>query len=826
MTDKNNCPQCNNENKPSAKFCKNCGFEFPMDKSDSSSDTDWLSFLRQSDDESGLNLISLEGVDKEINKRDDDDTQEVPDWLNRIREIKQTEDEFTKIHSGELSSNEIENADLINTLREEEKSAEKNSEDWLTKFRAISPSQENDQIDEAESEQNSIDESSPISSSLDEIKNVWQKEFPVLHENIENSEIEPADELPEWLNKTIFDNPEKSEKEVDSEMPNWLTHDQETAAEEILKSNEPINIPDWLSQSNFLVEDASEPEPSDDQSESLPVWIKEIDKHKTNQKPAGDIEDSELSSTSNGEFDSVLLFNKLDMFPKDSDEENEKQDDHQYLSESTSKEINIENEKGSTTKPAFIFDDKELNNIPTQPFIGFDESSEWFDQNLLENEEEKSKEDEIEDENAHQTSPFVFDNIPDWLENVNFNFDDIEPTETTNDEKISNSTPIDNIPKAELPEWLKSIRPIEVVSPEISRLRSQKIIEKSGPLAGLQGALSSEKVTKTYSAPPVYSVSNNITDKQRAHIKILEEIISPSIIIESTGKTKNTLFQRFTTQLIPIFLLLIVLSSLFLDHSGQKFPELLSADSVRFFNLSTGYLNRNQTPGNVLVVFETDASSFPEMSLITSGFFENLFMNNHWITVISTNPTGVLVTDEIINNSRLKVPSYNFSERIINLGYLPGNAIGIQSFLTNPETTLPESLSNPNIWNEPPLSDMNSILDFDLIVLVSDNSDNAKLWIEQVDFLIPDVGFLLISTTQASPLLQPYLRSNQIDGMISGISGALAFNLLSNSESNVLDRYWAIIQIVVITFIVFLLTGGVISIFRNTLSANSSGDRK
>jgi hypothetical protein len=817
MTDKKNCPQCKKDNKLSAKFCLNCGFEFPMDKSNSSSDSDWLSFLRQSDEESGLNLISLEGVDKEIIKNDDD-TKEVPDWLNRIREIKQTEDEFTKIQSGELSYTEIENADLIDTLREEEKSTEKNSDDWITKFRDISPTQENDQIDEAEPEPNSIDESSPISSSLDEIKNVWQKEFPALHENIENSEIEPADELPEWLNKTIFDNPEKSEKADDFEMPNWLTPDQEPAAEEILKSDESINIPDWLSQSNFLIEDASEHDTSDELSESLPEWIKEIEKHKTNQKLDGDIEDSEISSNSKDEFDSVLLFNKLDIFPDDSEEENEKQDDHQYLSESASKEINNE--------AAFIFDDKELINIPTQPFIGFDASSEWFDQNILENEDDKNEEVETEDENSPKKSPFVFDNIPDWLENVDLNFDDIEPTEATNDEIISDSNLSENIIKAELPEWLRSIRPIEVVTPEISRLQPQKIIEKSGPLAGLQGALSSEKATKLYSAPPAYSVSINITDKQRTHIKILEDIISPSKIKDSSGKTKNTLIQRFTTQLIPIFLLIIVLSSLFLDHSGQKFPELLSADTVRFFNLSTGYLNRNQTPGNVLVVFETDASTFPEMSLISSGFFDNLFMNNHWITLISTNPNGVLVADEILNNSRLKVPSYNYSERIINLGYLPGNAIGIQSFLTNPKATIPEGLSNPNIWNEPPLSDINSMLDFDLIVLVSDNSDNAKLWIEQVDFLIPDIGFLLISTTQASPLLQPYLRSNQIDGMINGISGGISYNLLSNSESNVLDRYWAIIQVVAITFIVFLLAGGVLSIFKNTLSANSSGDKK
>jgi hypothetical protein len=352
-------------------------------------------------------------------------------------------------------------------------------------------------------------------------------------------------------------------------------------------------------------------------------------------------------------------------------------------------------------------------------------------------------------------------------------------------------------------------------------LKSQKIIEKSGPLAGLQDVLTSESITKTYSPPPAYSVTIDVTDKQKSHVRILEEIISPVVQFNKSKKKSKTILHRMEFILIPAFLLLIITYSLFVDHTNLKFPEILPAEAVRFHNLATGYLNRNQSPSHVLVVFETEASSYPEINLISVGFFENLFLNNHWVTSIATNPNGVLVSERILRDSYLNVPSYNFEERNTNLGYLPGYGIGIQAFLSNPKTTSPGIDLNLNIWEKPPLSEINTINDFDMIVLVTDNSENAKLWIEQINLLVPDSDLLLISSAKASPLLQPYLQTNQIDGMLSGIIGGLAFNLLSQSEMNNIGRYWAILQLGAIVFVFYILAGGVISIFKKALTSDN-----
>ena len=54
--------------------------------------------------------------------------------------------------------------------------------------------------------------------------------------------------------------------------------------------------------------------------------------------------------------------------------------------------------------------------------------------------------------------------------------------------------------------------------------------------------------------------------------------------------------------------------------------------------------------------------------------------------------------------------------------------------------------------------------------------------------------------------------------MLSGMIGGLAFNLLSQTETNNIGRYWAIVQLTAMVFVFFILAGGVISIFNKAYS--------
>lgn len=837
MTEKIKCPQCNTENDLFSTNCINCGFNLKIHANDSESEPDWLALLRDSkeDDQSeDANSSDLDG-----NLLDLHENEEVPNWLNRIREIKQADDDFRKFESGKTEEfhppSSTDNYDLVHSLRDDDQNPEENKIDWLADFRNIQkPDDQEDLFKIEKYDKEFEEENSNLPPKMDEIKKDWQIEFPNSLEIENNENITPAEVFPDWLSKNITNFSDDDEHFDDSDVPNWLTPDQEVPIKEDSNSTEPFNLPEWLSKASFLVEEdtlekseLNNPEhESFSETENLPDWIKDINQSKEKHFLDESTSEKEPETDIDGSFDSVLLFNKLDISPDLKTDEESKPDD--FFNELSELEEEISAlEKDKPEEPAFILEESELKSLSVKPFIGIDESDDWFENIQL----PTSGEEVIEIESNLQEStlnkdlsnvhvlPFKFDNVPDWLENIDFDYKEIEPLLSVEDEKNSNSLESDAIEKGNLPEWLKAIRPIEVVSPDISKLKPQKKIEKSGPLAGLQGVLTSESLTKSYSPPPAYSVTIEITDKQKSHLRILEDIISPEAQKVETKKKAKSLVNRLEIFFIPAFLILVITYSLFVDHSNLKLPDILPAEAVRFHNLATGYLNRNQVPSHVLVVFETEASSYPEMNLISEGFFENLFINNHWVTSIATNPNGVLVSEEILRNVHFKVPSYNFEERNTNLGFLPGYGIGIQAFLSNPKMTSPGIDLNLNIWEKPPLSEINTINDFDMIVLVTDNSENAKLWIEQINLLVTDSDLLLISSAKASPLLQPYLQTYQIDGMLSGIMGGMAFNLLSQSETAYIGRYWAILQLAAVVFVFFILAGAVVSIFNKALSS-------
>lgn len=840
MIDKINCPQCKTENHSSASQCIHCGYQFISNSLDSSSESDWLSFLRGDKEDKPTDETQLSGNTNNFSNILESDNEESPEWLKRIREIKETDSNFIQLESRQAmdlhSSSSTDNDNLVRSLRDEEEHSENNSPDWMSDFRNAKEPIEDEASLENEQSEEPKEEGASTLSTLEEIKKNWQVEFPTSLHSEDEPNVFPAEEFPDWLSKNTSNLSEKDEILDDSDIPDWLSPFKDEPLEGDSESNEPFDVPEWLSKTNFLedgeTKSSSEPE-SNSESEELFEFLKEISPGKAQLVIDETISEDDSNMTLEDTYDSVLLFNRLDILPdeKSKDDTPSKNIQSDNLNPD---QVTIDNDQNQVERPAFIFDDSELKSLSVSPFIGIDENENWLNIPSLSitNEDDINDEPQIQDNEEEPEvldkpfSPFKLGDLPDWLENISFEDKEESAFQSAEEENISDSTEEPNIEKGNLPEWLKAIRPVEAVSPESPKQKSQKVIEKSGPLAGFRGVLSSENVTKTYSPPPAYSVTINVTDKQKAHLKILEEIISPTLQTNVTKNKPKSFFHQLEIFLIPIFLLVIVIYSSFIDHSNIKFPQNLPPETVRFHTLVTGYLNRNQLPSHVLIIFDSDASSYPELNLISKTFLENLFVNNHWVTSISTNPNGVLVSEKILNNIQLKVPSYNYDERIINLGYLPGNGLGIQSFLINPRETSPGSDFNINIWDKPPLSDINSVKDFDMIVLMTDSSDNAKLWIEQINILVDDADLLLISTTKASPLLQPYLRTNQVDGMLSGMMGGLAFNLLSQAETNDIGRYWAINQLIAMLFVFFLLAGGVISIFNKALSSENSEKNK
>ncbi len=105
---------------------------------------------------------------------------------------------------------------------------------------------------------------------------------------------------------------------------------------------------------------------------------------------------------------------------------------------------------------------------------------------------------------------------------------------------------------------------------------------------------------------------------------------------------------------------------------------------------------------------------------------------------------------------------------------------------------------------------MTAISDFGAIILMTDSTESARTWIEQVGLFTGDTPLLLVSSAQAAPALQPYVQSGQVAGMISGLNGAAAYHQLSQSTTEPVAGFWDAFQGGMLLIAAFMLLGALV----------------
>jgi hypothetical protein len=78
---------------------------------------------------------------------------------------------------------------------------------------------------------------------------------------------------------------------------------------------------------------------------------------------------------------------------------------------------------------------------------------------------------------------------------------------------------------------------------------------------------------------------------------------------------------------------------------------------------------------------------------------------------------------------------------------------------------------------------------FAAIILLTDNADTGRNWVEQVNLYLDATPILMIVSTQAAPMMQPYFDSAQIKGIISGLSDAKIYEQMYG-RPGLAHQYW------------------------------------
>jgi hypothetical protein len=335
------------------------------------------------------------------------------------------------------------------------------------------------------------------------------------------------------------------------------------------------------------------------------------------------------------------------------------------------------------------------------------------------------------------------------------------------------------------------MRPVEAFISDTGEGKvTDQYMEETGPLAGLRGVLPAVPGVGPSSIPKAYSIKLQASEDQQSGASMLEQMLATEINPKPIATQPIMLSQRFLRWIIAIVLLVVVGGSVF---TGTKVNPVLSSVSPEIKTYLEEYVPDDlPAEAPVLVIFDYNAALAGELETAALPLVDYMIrQKSSRLSLVSSTPTGPGLAEQFmrLENSQEDI-DYQAGQQFVNLGYLPGSAAGVLSFAVNPVTTKPTSVGGENAWETPVLQDVSHLSDFAAIILLTDDVETARIWIEQTETARKDARFLVVSSAQSGPMILPYLQSGQVDAMLTGLDGGAPIEQFNGGRPGTARRYW------------------------------------
>jgi hypothetical protein len=401
--------------------------------------------------------------------------------------------------------------------------------------------------------------------------------------------------------------------------------------------------------------------------------------------------------------------------------------------------------------------------------------------------------------------------MPDWISKLNPE----KAYEKASGGSSEPSTP-ENLELSELPSWVQAMRPVESVVAQTRETPQEEaqVPEQSGPLAGLQGVLPVSPGLGTLRKPPAYPAILQVTDGQQRYAAALERMISGETKPLAAGRARLT-SNRVWRWLITLFLLAAVVIPLLTGIPAMPASTLRPPETVSAFTL-VGNLPSNAP---VLVVFDYEPALSGELEAAAAPFMDHLLLQGPRLSLISTNPTGPALAERFMHDANASplIAGHNYESGLqyVDLGYLAGGPSGVQYFANAPTEAAPFTLDGQQAWTLPPLLGVRALRDFATIIILTDNADNGRIWIEQIGTSIGNTPILMVISAQAEPMILPYYGSGQIKGLITGLAGGESYGQIFTRPESTLglaEKYWSSFGVGTLVAEILIVIGAIWSV--------------
>jgi hypothetical protein len=245
---------------------------------------------------------------------------------------------------------------------------------------------------------------------------------------------------------------------------------------------------------------------------------------------------------------------------------------------------------------------------------------------------------------------------------------------------------------------------------------------------------------------------------------------------EITNQEKKTFWENLLSidrRIIFLFIAIAISLPLFFKTSiHMPVTPVVQGVYDAIENLPTG--------SKVLISFDYDPSSMPELQPMAESFFRQLFQKNLKVIIMGLWPQGPLqaniALDKVFKDPDIEAKNLQYGIDYVNLGFTAGNEVVIDRMGHDFQEAYPADSRGTPLSEIPLMKGVRNYDNIDLIVNLSAGYPGTQEWVQYaVDVF--HVKLVAGNTAVQAPSMYPYVQTGQLAGILGGMKGGAEYEL-------------------------------------------------
>ena len=211
----------------------------------------------------------------------------------------------------------------------------------------------------------------------------------------------------------------------------------------------------------------------------------------------------------------------------------------------------------------------------------------------------------------------------------------------------------------------------------------------------------------------------------------------------------------------------------------------------------------------VLVSFDYDPGSMPELQPMAEAFFRHAFGRDLKLIIMGLWPQGPLqanlALEEVFKDEEIAAKNLEYGIDYVNLGFTAGNEVVIDRMGHSFEESYPQDGRGTPISEIPLMKGVRNYDNVDLIFNLSAGYPGTQEWVQYaVDVF--HVKLVAGNTAVQAPAMYPYIQTGQLSGILGGMKGGAEYET-SIGSPGIAVRYMFSQTMAHIVICIFIIMG-------------------